>query len=85
LVMNEANACGTPAIGYRIPGYRDLIKDGYSGISCEPNIDSSRSALTKTNPNCGYYSELCGNALANENKNYEMRKIGTSMYLVDPL
>jgi glycosyltransferase involved in cell wall biosynthesis len=28
----EANACGTPAISYDVPGLRDSIRDGYNGI-----------------------------------------------------
>jgi glycosyltransferase involved in cell wall biosynthesis len=31
LVVLEANACGTPVIGYDIPGLRDSIKEGVSG------------------------------------------------------
>lgn len=32
LVVSEANAMGTPAIGYNVPGLRDSIKDGETGI-----------------------------------------------------
>ncbi|HEY3419612.1 MAG TPA: glycosyltransferase family 4 protein [Methanomassiliicoccales archaeon] len=37
LVVTEANAMGTPAIGYRVPGLRDSIKDGKTGLLCDPN------------------------------------------------
>lgn len=32
LVVTEANALGTPAIGYNVPGIRDSIQDGITGI-----------------------------------------------------
>ena len=37
LVVTEANAMGTPAIGYNIHGLRDSIKDGETGLLCDPN------------------------------------------------
>lgn len=37
----EANACGTPAISYNVPGLRDSIRDGYNGILVKDgDIDS---------------------------------------------
>ncbi len=36
-VVIEANALGTPAIGYNVPGLRDSIRNGYNGLLCEPN------------------------------------------------
>lgn len=32
IVVIEANACGTPVIGYRIPGLQDSIRDGRTGV-----------------------------------------------------
>ncbi len=32
IVIIEANACGTPAIGWDVPGLRDSIVDGETGI-----------------------------------------------------
>lgn len=35
-VVTDANALGTPAVGYNIPGLRDSIKDGYNGLLTSP-------------------------------------------------
>ncbi len=37
LVVTEANAMGTPAIGYNVHGLRDSIRDRETGLLCEPN------------------------------------------------
>ena len=35
MVVTEANSVGVPAIGYNIPGLRDSIIDGKTGLLCE--------------------------------------------------
>ena len=40
LVVTEANAMGTPAVGYDVPGLRDSISDGETGIVCEPHPEA---------------------------------------------
>lgn len=40
LVVTEANAMGTPAIGYNVPGLRDSIRDGKTGLLCEPDPEA---------------------------------------------
>jgi glycosyltransferase involved in cell wall biosynthesis len=37
LIVTEANAMGTPAIGYNVPGLRDSIRDGETGIIVKEN------------------------------------------------
>lgn len=37
LVVIEAASVGTPAVGYNVPGLRDSILDGKTGILCNPN------------------------------------------------
>ena len=37
LVVTEANAMGTPAIGYNVPGLRDSIKNDETGILVKNN------------------------------------------------
>ncbi len=40
LVVTEANAMGTPAIGYNVHGLRDSIRSGETGLLCEPNPEA---------------------------------------------
>jgi glycosyltransferase involved in cell wall biosynthesis len=51
LVVTEANAMGTPVVGYNVPGVRDSIKDGKTGILTKENspdcLASSAISLLK--------------------------------------
>ncbi|WP_445475524.1 glycosyltransferase family 4 protein [Methanococcoides methylutens] len=40
LIVTEANAMGTPAIGYNIHGLRDSIRDSETGLLCDPDPQS---------------------------------------------
>lgn len=40
LIVTEANAVGTPAVGYKIHGLRDSIKDNETGFLCDPSPQS---------------------------------------------
>ena len=40
LVVTEANAMGTPAIGYDVNGLRDSIRNGKSGLLCNNNPEA---------------------------------------------
>jgi glycosyltransferase involved in cell wall biosynthesis len=52
LVVTEANAMGTPVVGYNVPGLRDSIKDGETGILTKENspdcLASSAVSLLKS-------------------------------------
>ncbi|HZZ64744.1 MAG TPA: glycosyltransferase [Candidatus Baltobacteraceae bacterium] len=37
----EANACGTPAVAYNVPGLREVIRHGYNGIIVQADEDLS--------------------------------------------
>ena len=37
LVVVEANAFGTPVVVYDVPGLRDSVQDGQTGLICRPN------------------------------------------------
>jgi glycosyltransferase involved in cell wall biosynthesis len=42
----EADACGTPAIAYNVPGLRDSIRDGETGLLVPySNIDELANAI----------------------------------------
>ena len=41
LVVTESNAMGTPAIAYNVPGLRDSVRDGETGILVKENSPSS--------------------------------------------
>ena len=43
----EAMACGLPVIGTRVPGIRELIADGDTGLLCEPDAGSIRQAVAR--------------------------------------
>ncbi|MFX0134305.1 MAG: glycosyltransferase family 4 protein, partial [Candidatus Hodarchaeota archaeon] len=40
-VVTDANALGTPVVGYKVPGLRDSIKNGFNGLL----VESSSEAL----------------------------------------
>ena len=46
LTVTEANACGTPAVAYNVPGLRDSIIDGKTGILVDGgNVDALAEAI----------------------------------------
>jgi glycosyltransferase involved in cell wall biosynthesis len=45
LVVTEANACGTPAIVYDVPGLRDAVRHGETGIIVEPKPRKMAEAM----------------------------------------
>jgi len=47
LVVTEANALGTMAIGYDVNGLRDSIKNKSTGILCSPNPSSMASKIVE--------------------------------------
>jgi glycosyltransferase involved in cell wall biosynthesis len=61
----EANACGTPAIGYDVPGLRDSIKDEKTGFLVKKDGDTAELAETivKVLENQKLRQELSRNAI----------------------
>lgn len=47
LVISEANALGTPAIVYKVPGLKDSVHDGINGLVCEKNNPQNLAAKIK--------------------------------------
>lgn len=64
ITVIEANACGTLAIGYNVPGLRDSIIDGYNGLLVEAgNIESLANAIIEIIKNEELREELSSNAV----------------------
>jgi glycosyltransferase involved in cell wall biosynthesis len=63
LVVTEANACGTPAIGYNVPGLRDSIRDGITGLLCDSNPSSMAAVTLRFLHDTGQRENLTLNAL----------------------
>lgn len=60
----EANACGTPAIAYDVPGLRDSIRDGKTGLLVpDGNIVALNDAIVKVLSNSEFRGKLSQNAL----------------------
>jgi glycosyltransferase involved in cell wall biosynthesis len=65
LVVTESNAMGTPAVGYNVPGLRDSIRDGETGILVKENSPYSlaKSAISLLRDR-EFLNKLSSNALA---------------------
>lgn len=64
LVVLEANACGTPAIVYRVPGLIDSVQDNRTGIICRENTpEFLASKIIKVLSNKSLRIRLSQNAL----------------------
>lgn len=72
-VVIEANAMGTPAIGYDIPGLRDSIRDRETGILCKPSIESMAEKIRMISEDEKLREKLSKNAL-NWSKNFSWDK-----------
>jgi glycosyltransferase involved in cell wall biosynthesis len=60
----EANACGTPAIAYNVPGLRDSIRHRETGILVPySNIDELANAIVEMLTDTQLRQELSSNAL----------------------
>jgi len=47
LVITEANALGTPAVAYDVPGLRDSIRDRETGLLVEPTPEALARGMTE--------------------------------------
>ena len=45
LVVTESNAMGTPAVAYDVPGLRDSVKDGITGMLAKENSPASLAKM----------------------------------------
>jgi glycosyltransferase involved in cell wall biosynthesis len=64
LVVLEANACGTPAVGYDVPGLRDSIRHGETGMLVKPgDLEALAEALVSLLTNNSLREKFSRNAL----------------------
>jgi len=76
-VVTEANAMGTPAIGYNVPGLRDSIRDMKTGVLCEPNEEAMAEKIKMLVEDEELREKLSINAL-NWSKNFSWDKSAKS-------
>lgn len=62
LVVSEANLAGTPAVVYDIPGTRDSVVDGFTGIRCAPSPSALAASLIALVGDARRYDAMCGAA-----------------------
>jgi glycosyltransferase involved in cell wall biosynthesis len=46
-VVTDANALGTPAVGYDVPGLRDSINNGYNGLLTSPRPEDLAEGIAR--------------------------------------
>jgi len=64
LTVLEANACGTPAVGYDVPGLRDSIRHGETGILVPSgDVEALAEAVATLLTDDGFREKLSKNAL----------------------
>ncbi len=73
LVVTEANARGTPAVGYNIPGLTESIKDGKTGSIVEPDPEAMAKEVVRILKNKKLCKKLSLNALK-DSRNYTWDK-----------
>jgi glycosyltransferase involved in cell wall biosynthesis len=62
-VVTDANALGTPAIGYNIPGLRDSIKDGFNGLLTPPSPSDMAAGVDRVLSDHDLRAKMSANAL----------------------
>src|SRR5205807_9805580 len=63
LVVSEANACGTPAIVYDVPGLRDSVRAESTGLVVPPNPRELAGAMIRLSEEVELHGRLAANAL----------------------
>jgi len=58
LSIVEANACGTPAVVYDVPGLRDAVQDGQTGFLVGPTPEALADGMERITADPGLYDRL---------------------------
>jgi glycosyltransferase involved in cell wall biosynthesis len=64
LVVTEANALGTPAVAYDVPGLRDSIRHDQTGLLTQASPDALADAMTRLWVDRSLYKRLSARAVA---------------------
>jgi glycosyltransferase involved in cell wall biosynthesis len=62
LVVTEANACGTPAIVYDVPGLRDSVRHESTGLVVSPGPSNLSAAMLRMTADPAFCSRLAAEA-----------------------
>jgi glycosyltransferase involved in cell wall biosynthesis len=62
LTVAEANACGTPAIAYDVPGLRDSVRDGQTGLVVPASPECMAEGMIRLATQPDLYSALAAEA-----------------------
>jgi len=62
-VVTDANALGTPAVGYDVPGLRDSIRNGFNGLLVESGPEALADGMMRVLSNAGLREDLSRNAI----------------------
>lgn len=62
LVVTEANACGTPAIVYDVPGLRDSVRHDETGLVVRPNPRELVKSMVRITTDAELYARLTAEA-----------------------
>lgn len=85
LVVIEAAAMATPTVGYDVPGLRDSIVDGKTGILCKPNTQDCAEKILQLIKNRQLYETLTQNCLRWSRKFSWDKSVNESLSLIDRL
>jgi glycosyltransferase involved in cell wall biosynthesis len=62
-VVTDANALGTPAVGYDVPGLRDSIRDGFNGLLVERSPEALADGMKRVLSDDELREDLSRNAI----------------------
>ena len=76
LVLIEAMAAGVPVIGTNVPGIRDVIENGVSGLLCEPrNPRALADAIAKISGDAILREKLVAGGIERVRQRYDWSKV----------
>jgi glycosyltransferase involved in cell wall biosynthesis len=83
LVVTESNSCGTPAVVYDVPGLRDSVRNGETGLVVPPNPRGMAEGMLQLTGDCVLYRRLQDAALRwSRSFNYDAMTSAVSETLV---